>query len=160
MPSFDIVSEVDKHELTNAVDQARRDLDNRYDLRGTSARFELEDSVITQFGDSEFALDQMLEILHKRLAGRKIDLRALEMDDVESNVSGARRRITIKQGLEQTQAKKLIARIKDAKLKVETQIAGEKVRVIGKKRDDLQAVIALLRKSDLELPLQFDNFRD
>lgn len=160
MPSFDIVSEVDKHELTNAVDQAKRDLDNRYDLRGTSARFELEDSVITQFGDSEFALDQMLEILHKRLAGRKIDLRALEMDDVESNVSGARRRITIKQGLEQTQAKKLIARIKDAKLKVETQIAGEKVRVIGKKRDDLQAVIALLRKSDLELPLQFDNFRD
>jgi uncharacterized protein YajQ (UPF0234 family) len=160
MPSFDIVSEVDKHELTNAIDQAKRDLDNRYDLRGTDARFEHEENVVTQFAPSEFQLDQMLEILHKRLAGRHIDLRAIELGDVETNLAGARRKITIKQGIEQVQAKKIIARIKEAKLKVDTQIAGEKVRVIGKKRDDLQTAIALLRKADLELPLQFENFRD
>lgn len=160
MPSFDIVSEVDKHELTNAVDQARRDLENRFDLRGTGARFELEESVISQFAASEFQLEQMLDILHKRLAGRHIDLRALDLGEVETNLAGARRKITVKQGLEQAQAKKIIATIKDAKLKVDTQIAGEKVRVIGKKRDDLQAAIALLRKADLEVPLQFENFRD
>lgn len=160
MPSFDIVSEVDKHELTNAVDQARRDLDNRFDLRGTDARFELEESVISQFAASEFQLDQMLDILRKRLAGRHIDLRALEIGEVETNLAGARRKITVKQGIEQAQAKKIIAKIRDAKLKVDTQIAGEKLRVIGKKRDDLQSAIALLRKAELELPLQFENFRD
>lgn len=160
MPSFDIVSEVDKHELGNAVDQARRDLDNRYDLRGTGARLELEESVISQFAPSEFQLDQMLDILRKRLAGRHIDLRAIEVGEVETNLAGARRRITVKQGIEQAQAKKIIATIKQAKLKVDTQIAGEKVRVIGKKRDDLQLCIALLRKAELELPLQFENFRD
>lgn len=160
MPSFDIVSEVDKHELTNAVDQAKRDLEMRYDLRGTGAAFELEESVISQSAGNEFQLDQMLEILYKRLAGRKIDLRAVEPGEVESNLAGARRKITVKQGLEQAQAKKIVAKIKEAKLKVDTQIAGEKVRVISKKRDDLQATMALLRKADLEVPLQFDNFRD
>ena len=161
MPSFDVVSEVDKHELTNAIDQARRDLGNRYDLRGTDARFEQEeDNVITQFAASEYQLDQLLEMLRLRLAGRHIDLRCIELGDVETNLAGARRKITIKQGLEQAQAKKIIARIKEAKLKVDCQINGEKLRINSKKRDDLQTTIAFLRKADLEVPLQFENFRD
>lgn len=160
MPSFDIVSEVDKHELTNAVDQAKRDLGNRYDLRGTDARFEHEGNVITQFAPSEYQLDQLLEMLKLRLAGRKIDLRCIELGDVETNLAGARRTITIKQGIEQAQAKKIIAKIKEAKLKVDSQINGEKLRINGKKRDDLQLCIAFLRKTELEIPLQFENFRD
>lgn len=160
MPSFDIVSEVDKHELTNAVDQAKRDLENRYDLRGTGASFELDEYVVSQTAPSEFLLDQMLEMLYKRLAGRGIDLRALESGEVETNLAGARRKITVKVGFDQPQAKKVIARIKESKIKVDTQIAGDKVRVIGKKRDDLQAVMALLRKAELEVPVQFNNFRD
>lgn len=160
MPSFDIVSEVDKHELTNAVDQARRDIEHRYDLRGTNASFELDDMVIKSTAPSEYHLTQLLEMLHKRLAGRGIDLRAVEADDPESNLSGSRQKITVKQGIEQAQAKKLIAKIKEAKLKVDASIHGEKLRVTGKKRDDLQTAIALLRKTETEIPLQFENFRD
>lgn len=161
MPSFDVISEVDKHELTNAIDQARRDLGNRYDLRGTDARFEQEeDNVITQFAPTEYQLDQLLEMLRLRLAGRHIDLRCIELGDVETNLAGSRRKITIKQGIEQAQAKKIIAKIKEAKIKVDCQIQGEKLRINGKKRDDLQATIAFLRKAELEVPLQFENFRD
>ncbi|MDP3295178.1 MAG: YajQ family cyclic di-GMP-binding protein [Nevskia sp.] len=161
MPSFDVISEVDKHELTNAIDQARRDLGNRYDLRGTDARFEQEDdNVITQFAPTEYQLDQLLEMLRLRLAGRHIDLRCIDLGDVETNLAGARRKITIKQGIEQLQAKKIIAKIKEAKLKVDCQIQGEKLRINGKKRDDLQTTIAFLRKAELEVPLQFENFRD
>jgi uncharacterized protein YajQ (UPF0234 family) len=160
MPSFDIVSEVDKHELTNAVDQASRDLGNRYDLRGTDARFEQEDNVITQFAPSEYQLDQLLDMLRLRLAGRKIDLRAIELGDVLTNLAGTRRTITIKQGIEQAQAKKIIAKLKESKIKVDSQIQGDKLRINGKKRDDLQAAIAFLRGADLEIPLQFENFRD
>jgi uncharacterized protein YajQ (UPF0234 family) len=160
MPSFDIVSEVDKHELTNAVDQASRDLGNRYDLRGTDARFEKVDNVITCFAPSEYQLDQLLDMLRLRLAGRKIDLRAIELGDVQTNLAGARRTVTIKQGIEQAQAKKIIAKLKESKIKVDSQITGEKLRVNSKKRDDLQAAIALLRKAELEIPLQFENFRD
>ena len=160
MPSFDIVSKADEHELTNAVDQARRDLEHRYDLRGTNARFELADFVITQFAPSEYQLDQLLEMLRMRLTKRGIDLRCLELGDVESNVAESRRAITIKQGIEQKQAKAIIARLKEAKIKVEAQINGDKLRVSGKKRDDLQAAIALLRQAELEVPLQFENFRD
>ena len=116
MPSFDIVSKVDKHELTNAVDQASRDLGNRYDLRGTNSRFELEEYVVTQFAPSEYQLEQLLDMLKPRLAGRGIDLRCLELGDVESNLAEARRKITIKQGIEQVEAKKIIARIKEAKI--------------------------------------------
>jgi uncharacterized protein YajQ (UPF0234 family) len=160
MPSFDIVSEVDTHELTNAVDQANREVTNRFDLRGTSARFELEDNVIIQRADNEFQLKQMFDILRARLSARQIDLRALDEGKIETNLAEARQRITVKQGIEQADAKKIIARIKEAKIKVEAQINGEKVRVTGKKRDDLQAAIALLRKAELEVPLQFENFRD
>jgi hypothetical protein len=160
MPSFDIVSQVDKHELDNAFNQAQRDLENRYDLRGTNAAFERQEFVITTVAPSEFQLDQLLDILRKRLAARHIDLRCLELGDVETNLAGARRKVTIKQGIEQVQAKKIAAMLKESKLKVDASIQGDKLRVTGKKRDDLQTAIALLRKSELELPLQFENFRD
>jgi uncharacterized protein YajQ (UPF0234 family) len=160
MPSFDIVSAVDAHELVNAVDQAKRELEKRYDFRGTPARFELEGYVVQQFAASEFHLNQLLDILRLRLGARGIDPRCLEVGDVETNLAGSRRSLTIRQGIEQLAAKKLVAKLKESKLKVEAQINGDKLRVSGKKRDDLQAAIALLKKLDFELPLQFDNFRD
>ena len=160
MPSFDIVSEVDTHELTNAVDQANRELSTRFDFKGVEAKFALEDKLVTQSAPSEFQLQQMTDILRARLIARKIDARCLDFGDIETNLAGARQKITVKQGIERELAKKLQAAIKDAKLKVEAQINGDKLRVTGKKRDDLQDVIALLRKAEFEVPLQFDNFRD
>jgi len=160
MPSFDVVSEVDKHELTNAVDQANRELANRFDFKGQDAKYVLDDFVITQSAPSDFQLQQMLDILRGRLITRKIDVRALDIGEVETNLAGARQKITVKQGIEQPVAKKLVATLKEAKLKVEAQINGDKLRVTGKKRDDLQAAMAVLRKAEVELPLQFDNFRD
>lgn len=160
MPSFDVVSEVDKHELTNAIDQANRELGTRFDFRDSGARFELAESVITLHAPSEFQLQQMLDILRARLTARKIDVRCLEVADPDVNLAAARQKVTVRQGIESAAAKKLVASIKAAKLKVEAQIQGEKLRVTGKKRDDLQAAMALLRQSEVELPLQFDNFRD
>lgn len=160
MPSFDIVSEVDTHELTNAVDQASRELTTRFDFKGVEAKFSLDDNVISQSAPSEFQLKQMADILRARLIARGIDIRCLEEGEVETNLAGARQKITVKQGIEQKIAKKISASIKEAKLKVDTQINGDKLRVNGKKRDDLQAAMALLRQGDYELPLQFDNFRD
>ena len=160
MPSFDVVSEVDKHELTNAVDTANRELGNRFDFKGSDARFELLDSVVTQRAPSDFQLKQMLDILRARLVTRGIDIRCLDIADPEVNLSEARQKVTVKQGIEQKIAKKMIAAMKDAKLKVEAQINGDKLRVSGKKKDDLQEAMALLKKGDFELPLQFDNFRD
>lgn len=160
MPSFDIVSEVDTHELRNAVDQANRELSTRFDFKGTDAKFSLEGFVVTQEAPSAFQLKQMLDILRGRLSARSIDVRCLEVADPLENVAGARQKITVRQGIEQAISKKLIAALKGAKLKVEAQINGDKVRVSGKKRDDLQEAIALLRKTDVDLPLQFNNFRD
>lgn len=160
MPSFDVVSEVDKHELVNAVDQANRELSKRFDFKGVDASFELNEYVVTQSAPSVFQLEQMMDILRGRLSARNIDVRCLDLAEVSENVSGARRQITVRQGLEQAVSKKLIAALKGAKLKVEAQINGDKLRVSGKKRDDLQAAMALLRKTDVDLPLQFNNFRD
>ena len=160
MPSFDVVSEVDRHELTNAVDQANRELEKRFDFRGSNAKFELDDQTITQRAQNEFQLQQMLEILKQRLLARKIDIRCLDIADPESNVAEARQRISVKQGIEQADAKKIQGLIKDSKIKVQAQINGDKLRVTGKKRDELQECIAMLRGSELELPLQFDNVRD
>lgn len=160
MPSFDVVSEVDKHELTNAVDQANRELVTRFDFKGTDAKFELEGFVVNQVASSVFQLKQMLDILRGRLSARGIDTRCLDVADPLENLGGARQKVTVKNGLEQPVSKKLIAAMKEAKLKVESQITGEKLRVTGKKRDDLQDAIALLKKTDVELPLQFNNFRD
>ena len=131
MPSFDAVSEVDKHELTNAVDQASRDLGNRYDLRGTDARFELEDNVITQYAPTEHQLDQLLEMLKIRLAGRHIDLRAVEVGEVLTNLAGSRREITIKQGLEQAQAKKINAEADANVLRTVGEAEAAKTEAVG-----------------------------
>ena len=131
MPSFDVVSEVDKHELTNAVDQANRELANRFDFKGQDAKYVLDDFVITQSAPSDFQLQQMLDILRGRLITRKIDVRALDIGEVETNLAGARQKITVKQGIEQPVAKKLVATLKEAKLKVEAQINGDKLRVTG-----------------------------
>jgi uncharacterized protein YajQ (UPF0234 family) len=160
MPSFDVVSEVNPHELTNAVDQANRELTTRFDFKGVDAKFVLEDQVISQSAPSDFQLKQMEDILRARLIARGIDVRCLEFGDVETNLAGARQKISVKQGIERELAKKIQGALKEAKLKVESQINGDKLRVTGKKRDDLQAAMALLKAGNYERPLQFDNFRD
>ncbi len=160
MPSFDVVSEIDTHELTNAVDQAIRELSQRFDFKGTEASFELEDTTVTMSAEAEFQLKQMLEILKLRVAKRGIDVACLEIKDPEVNLARAKQQVILKHGIDAETGKKVARLIKDSKLKVQAQIQGEKVRVIGKKRDDLQEAIAFLRKSDVGLPLQFNNFRD
>jgi len=162
MPSFDIVSKLDLHELTNAIDQANRELANRFDFKGSDAEFERsEETVVTLKAKAEFQLKQMLDILKQRLASRHIDIRCAEIADPEINLATARQKVTLKQGIEQPLAKDIIKRIKDAKLKVEVQIQGDKLRATAKKRDDLQSAMALLRGSaDIKLPLQYENFRD
>ncbi len=161
MPSFDIVSKLDLHELTNALDQANRELTNRFDFKGTGAEFERsEETVVVLKAQAEFQLKQMLDILKQRLASRQIDIRCAEIADPEINLATARQKVTLKQGIDQPLAKDIVKRIKDAKLKVEAQIQGDKLRVSGKKRDDLQTAIALLRAADIKMPLQYENFRD
>jgi uncharacterized protein YajQ (UPF0234 family) len=161
MPSFDVVSKLDLHELTNAIDQATRELANRFDFKGTGAEFERsEESVVTLKAQAEFQLKQMLDILKQRLASRHIDIRCAEIADPEVNLASARQIVTLKQGIDPPSAKDIVKRIKDARLKVDVQIQGDKLRVNGKKKDDLQTAIALLRAADLKLPLQFENFRD
>lgn len=160
MPSFDVISEVDNHELTNAVDQASRELTTRFDFKGVDASFTLEDEVIAMTAPSDFQLQQMTDILRARLIARGIDARCLEFGDIETNLAGARQKISVKQGIERELAKKIQTTLKDSKIKVDSQINGEKLRVNGKKRDDLQAAMTLLRGGEFERPLQFDNFRD
>jgi uncharacterized protein YajQ (UPF0234 family) len=160
MPSFDIVSEVDTHELTNAVDQANRELGTRFDFKGVDAKFVRDDDNIAMSAPSEFQLQQMTDILRARLVARKIDARCLEPGAVETNLAGARQKIVVRQGIERELAKKIQGAMKDARLKVDSQINGDKLRVTGKKRDDLQAAMAVLRAAEFERPLQFDNFRD
>ncbi|GGX98348.1 YajQ family cyclic di-GMP-binding protein [Vogesella sp. LYT5W] len=161
MPSFDTVSEVDTVEVRNAVDQTSKEVATRYDFKGTSASLELKEKVITLHGDAEFQIQQILDILLGKLAKRGIDVRCLEYGDVKQ-VGGnkATQTVTVKEGIETELAKKIVKLIKDAKLKVQASIQGEAVRVTGAKRDDLQAVMALLRKEVTDFPLQFNNFRD
>jgi uncharacterized protein YajQ (UPF0234 family) len=160
MPSFDVVSQVDPHELSNAIDQASRELGNRFDFRGIDASYEREGDAIQLSAPGDFQLKQMLEILRARLTARKIDLRCLEEGEPEVGLARAKQKVTVKQGIEQALAKKIVGAIKAAKLKVEAQVSGDKLRVSGKKRDDLQQAIAVLRGGDFERPLQFENFRD
>lgn len=160
MPSFDIVSEIDKHELSNAIDQANREVSTRFDLKGTGAEFQLEKETITLSAQNDFQVKQMYDILVGKLAKRNIDIRCLDVGKVESNLSEARQKVTVKQGIDKEFGKKLTKLIKDSNLKVQASIQGEQVRVTGKKRDDLQDAIALMKKTDLEMPLQFVNFRD
>lgn len=160
MPSFDVVSEIDMHEVTNAVDQANREVTTRFDFKGSGAKFELQDKVITLHGDADFQLKQMQDILRAKISRRGVDLDCLESGAVEHAGKQVRQNITLREGIDQTLAKKIVKLIKDSKLKVQAQVQGEQVRVTGKKRDDLQSVMALLKNTELELPLQFTNFRD
>ncbi len=160
MPSFDIVSEVDQHELTNAVDQATRELSTRFDFKGTNARIERNDNVITLIAEAEFQTRQILEILQNKLGGRGIDIDCLELGTVSTNVAEARLPITVREGVDKDLARKMTKLIKDSKLKVQSQIQQNQLRVTGKSRNDLQNVISMLKAAKLEFPLQFKNFRD
>jgi uncharacterized protein YajQ (UPF0234 family) len=160
MPSFDVVSEIDSHELTNAVDQASRELSQRFDFKNTGAAFELEETTVTMSAPADFQLKQMLEILKLKIAKRGIDIACLDVQEPVVNLAVAKQLVELRHGIDQETGKKVTRLIKDSKLKVQAQIQGEKLRVTGKKRDDLQEAIALLRKSSFEVPLQFNNFRD
>ena len=160
MPSFDVVSEVDMHEVTNAVDQANREVGNRFDFKGTGAEYELKDSQILMTAQADFQLTQMLDIVQTKLSRRGVDIDCLDIQEPQQSGMKALQTLIIRQGLDAPLAKKVVKIIKDAKLKVQAQIQGEQVRVTGKKRDDLQSVMALLKQAKIELPLQFNNFRD
>ena len=160
MPSFDVVSELDMHEVNNAVDQANREVATRFDFKGTDSKFNREETVVTLHSESEFQLGQMLDILRGKLNRRGIDLACMKVDEPEQTGRQAKQVVTLRQGIETDLAKKMVKMIKDKKLKVQAQIQGEKVRVSGKKKDDLQQVIATLKAADIEMPLQFTNFRD
>jgi|SRR5690606_27440060 len=160
MPSFDVVSEVDKHVLTNAVDQANRLITNRYDFKGVDASFERKDFEITLTADVEFQLEQMLDVLKGSLHKNNIDIACLEIKDIKSAGKQVKQEVIVRTGLETELAKKIVRLIKDGKLKVQAAIQGDQVRVTGKKRDDLQECMAMLRASDIEMPLQYTNFRD
>ena len=160
MPSFDAVSELNAHEVANAIDQANRELSQRFDFKDTRARFELKEFTVTMHAQVDFQLKQMLEILKLRLSKRGIDLVCLEVKEAQTTLSAAHQEVLLKHGVDQETGKKITRLLKDSKLKVQASLQGEKVRVTGKQRDDLQSAMVLLRAAKLEVPLQFNNFRD
>ncbi len=160
MPSFDIVSEVDLHELTNAVDQANRLISNRFDFKGVDASFERNERQVTLIAEGNFQLQQMVDILRSALMKCKIDPEAMDVGQEQTSGKGVKQIVTLKHGLESELAKKIVKKIKDEKMKVQASIQGDSVRVTGKKRDDLQQVMALLRGAEMGQPMQFNNFRD
>lgn len=160
MPSFDVVSEVDFHEVTNAVDQANRELKTRFDFRGVDAKFERTEDVVRVTAEADIQLDQMIDILRAKLVKRSIDPKVMDIGDQEHVGKLLHKNIKIQEGVESLLAKKIVKLIKDKKMKVQAAIQGEKVRVTGKKRDDLQQVMNMLKEEDIETPLQYNNFRD
>ncbi len=160
MPSFDVVSEVDMHELTNAVDQANREVTTRFDFKDSDAKFEQKGTELTLSGTGDFQLQQMMDILQKKMVKRGVDIGSLDSGNIETTNFVARQKVTIRQGIDKEMAKKIVKVIKESKMKVQAAIQGEQVRVTGKKRDDLQGVMALLKEQKLGLPLQYTNFRD
>ena len=160
MPSFDVVSEVDQHELTNAVDQTNREITNRFDFKGTDTRVEQNDRELTLSAEADFQIKQVVDILQAKMISRKLDSSCLDLGEITKLGKGVRMTATAKHGMDKDMSRKIVKMIKDKKLKVQAQIQGEQVRVTGKKRDDLQAVMAMLRESKLEQPVQFTNFRD
>jgi len=160
MPSFDIVSKVDLHELSNAVDQANREITNRFDFKDIDAKYELSGSEIKLSAPSDFQVKQMQEILKTKLAKRNVDVQSLDYQDINAQLHQATQVINVRQGIDSKTAKDIVKLIKGKKMKVQAAIQGEQVRVTGKKRDDLQEVIGMLREQDLDLPLQYENFRD
>ncbi len=160
MPSFDVVSEIDAHELSNAVDQANREIENRFDFRGTGAKFELAEWTVTLEAPEAFQVQQMMPVLTEKLAKRGIDVGAMDAGKPEVALHRTRQQVVMKHGVDTDSARTIVKTIKQSKLKVQAQIQGDQVRVTGKKRDDLQDAIQLLKESNLGLPLQFTNFRD
>lgn len=160
MPSFDVVSEIDHHELKNALDQANREIGTRYDFKGSNASIEQSGNALTLEAESEFQIKQMAPILKEKMSKRGIDVDCLEFDDIVEMNRRARQSVTVREGLDKDLARKMVKLIKDSKLKVQVAVQGEQLRVTGKKRDDLQQVMALLREAKLDIPLQFNNFRD
>ena len=160
MPSFDVVSDFDAHEARNGVDQANREVNTRFDFKGTGSKYALDDQVVLLTTQSEFQLKQMIDILQQKLSKRGIDIACLDEQPVEMSINEARQKIIMRRGIDADRARKLVKQIKSEKLKVQTAIQGDKLRVTGKKRDDLQEVIAMLKQSEIGLPLQYENFRD
>jgi hypothetical protein len=160
MPSFDICSDIDLQEVRNAVDQANREIATRFDFKGVKASFELADGKILMVGEQEFHLQQMMDILRQKLVKRSVDIKAIDPQEPVVTLSAARQEIGLKHGVDADTAKRMVKLIKSSKLKVQAQIQGDQVRVTGKKRDDLQEAIAVLRAEDWGLPIQFTNFRD
>lgn len=161
MPSFDVVSEVDLHEVNNAIDQANREVGTRFDFKGVDAKFTLnEASTVEISAEAEFQVQQMLDILRGKLVKRGIDTKALKEGSVEMSGQRATMQVTVQQGIDSDLARKIFKMVKETKIKVQTAIQGEKLRVTGKKRDDLQGVIAMLKEAKLDIPLQYNNFRD
>ena len=160
MPSFDVVSEVDFHEVTNAVDQANREIKTRFDFRGVDAKFERKEDVVRITAEADIQLDQMIDILRTKLVKRSIDPRVMDVGDQEHVGKLLHKNIKIQEGIESLLAKKVVKMIKAKKIKVQAAIQGEKVRVTGKKRDDLQQVMSMLKEEEIDTPLQYNNFRD
>ncbi len=160
MPSFDVVSEFDAHEVSNAVDQANREVNTRFDFKGTGSKFELEGQLLTLTTQSDFQLKQMRDMLRQKMAKRGVDVGCMKEEEPEITGSQARQNVILRKGIDTPLARSLVKTIKGSKLKVQTAIQGDKLRVSGKKRDDLQSVITLLKDVDVDLPLQYENFRD
>ena len=160
MPSFDIVSEVDDHELTNAIDQVNREISTRFDFKGSESKVTVSGHKITIDSGGEFQVKQVQDILYNKMAKRGLDIRCLELEKIEDRGKRAYQEVNVKTGLEKELAKKIIKLIKESKIKVQSAVQGEQVRVTGKKRDDLQQVISMLKAAEIDQPLQFTNFRD
>ncbi len=161
MPSFDVVSEVDKHELSNAIDQVNREISTRFDFKGSDAKVELSGEEIKMEAESDFQLKQISPIIYSKLTSRKVDIRCLEKGKIDARGRRAYQSISVKQGIDKEAAKLIVKLVKESKIKVQAAIQGDQVRVTGKKRDDLQQVMAMLKSSDkIDQPLQFNNFRD
>lgn len=160
MPSFDVVSEIDEHELANAVDQANREIANRFDFKGSDAKIELSESTMTLMADSDFQIQQMQPMILQKMTKRGLDIGCLEHGDIQTSGQKAKQVVSVRQGIDKETASKIVKVIKSSKTKVQAAIQGEQVRITGKKRDDLQDAIAMLKQQDLNLPLQFTNFRD
>ena len=160
MPSFDVVSEIEQHELVNAIDQANREISTRFDFKGTNSKVELSEWVLTIISKSEFQVKQMNDILENKINKRGIDIRCLEYGEITENNNEARQIVTIKKGINKDKAKTIVKMIKNSKLKLQASIQGEQVRISGKKRDDLQDAISELKEEKFDIPLQYINFRD
>lgn len=160
MPSFDVVSEIDMHELTNAVSNANRAITQRFDFKGTQTTIKQSKEEVTLISESDFQVQQVLDIMLTELVRRKVDVKSLEQGDIKPNGKTMEQKLLIRSGIDKDNARKIVKLIKDKKLKVQSAIQGEQVRVTGKKRDDLQAVMAMLKSADLSVPLQYTNFRD